>query len=86
MYSLMDGCDHTTYVMYLSYQLYLSMQILGGSYMCSCKEFHPSLSLGPHALGGICYTVICHHWSSSLLPLIPYIGGRISGPVNSDIT
>ena len=32
----------------------------GGSCMCSCKAFHPSLSLGPHALGGICYTVICH--------------------------
>ena len=40
----MDGWDHTTYIMYLSYQLYLSMQILGGSYMCSCKAFHPSLS------------------------------------------
>ena len=33
------------------------------------KSFHPSLSLEPHALGGICYTVICHHWSPSLLPL-----------------
>lgn len=25
-----------------------------------CKAFHPSHSLGLHALGGICYTVICH--------------------------
>jgi len=24
------------------------------------KYFHPSISLGPHALGGICYTAICH--------------------------
>jgi len=32
---------------------------------CSCKEFHPSLSLGPHTLGGICYTVICHRFSPS---------------------
>jgi len=39
------------------------------SYACSCKAFHPSLSLGPHALGGICYTVICHRLSPSLLPL-----------------
>ena len=65
--------------------LYLSMQILGGSYMCSCKAFHPSLSLGPHALRGICYTVICHHWSPSLLPLFSYIGGYIPGPVSSNI-
>jgi len=36
---------------------------------CSCQAFHPSLSLRPHALGGICYTVICHHLSPSLLPL-----------------
>jgi len=28
---------------------------------CSCKAFHPSISLRPHALGGICYTAICHH-------------------------
>ena len=27
---------------------------------CSCKAFHPSISLGPHALGGVCYTTICH--------------------------
>ena len=32
------------------------------------KNFIP-LSLRPHALGGICYTVICHHLSPSLLPL-----------------
>jgi len=32
------------------------------------KHFTP-LSLGPHALGGICYTVICHHFSPSLLLL-----------------
>ena len=25
-----------------------------------CKAFHPSHSLGLHALGGICYTAICH--------------------------
>ena len=36
---------------------------------CSCKEFHPSLSLRPHALGGICYIVICQRLSPSLLPL-----------------
>jgi len=33
---------------------------------CSCKAFHPSISLGPHALGGICYTTICHY------PYYPY--------------
>ena len=32
---------------------------------CSCKAFHPSLSFRPHALGGICYTVICHRVSPS---------------------
>ena len=32
------------------------------------KHFTP-LSLGLHALGGICYTAICHHLSPSLLPL-----------------
>ena len=26
----------------------------------SHKAFHPSLSLGPHALGGIYYTTFCH--------------------------
>ena len=30
------------------------------SWTRSHKAFHPSLSLGPHALGGICYTIICH--------------------------
>ena len=30
------------------------------SWACSHKAFHPSLSLGSHALGGICYTAFCH--------------------------
>ena len=30
------------------------------SWTRSRKAFHPSLSFGPHALGGICYTVIFH--------------------------
>jgi len=66
--------------------LYLSMQILGGSYICSCKALHLSLSLEAHALGGICYAVICHRWSPSLLPLLSHIGGHIYGPVTSDTT
>ena len=63
MYSAMDGYAHTTYIMYLRYQLYFSTQVFrrrGFSWTCSRKAFHPSLSLGPHTLGGICYTVICH--------------------------
>ena len=31
------------------------------SWVHSHKAFHASLSLGPHALGGICYTTFCHH-------------------------
>ena len=53
-----------TYIMYLRCQLYFSAQVFrrrAFSWTCSRKAFHPSLSLGPHALGGICYTVICHH-------------------------
>ena len=30
------------------------------SWRHSHKAFHPSLSLGPHALGGICYRAFCH--------------------------
>ena len=33
-----------------------------------------------------CYTVICHHWSPSLLPLLSHIGGHIYFPVTSDTT
>ena len=36
---------------------------------CFCKAFHPSLSFGLHALGGIYYIVICHCFSPSQLPL-----------------
>src|ERR1700728_4599787 len=45
-----------------------------------------SLSLEAHALGGICYAVICHRWSASLLPPLSHIGGHIYGPVTSDTT
>ena len=51
------------YIMYLRYQLYFSTQVFrlrSFSWTRSRKAFHPSLSLGPHALGGICYTAICH--------------------------
>ena len=49
---------HMSYVWVISC---LFTQILGSSYMCSCKTLHPSLSFGTHALWGICYTVIFHH-------------------------
>src|ERR1700733_1237816 len=76
-----DGCVHAwdpvfilcygwlrpyhIYIMYLRYQLYVFSQVLPHVLV---KHFTP-LSLMPHALGGICYTVICHRLSPSLLPL-----------------
>ena len=48
------------YIMYLRYQLYLSAQVSDGGPSVGhvlVKHFTP-LTLGPHTLGGICYTVI----------------------------
>ena len=51
------------YIMYLRHQLYFAPQVFWWQCFqsaCSHKAFHPSLSLRPHALGGICYIAICH--------------------------
>ena len=45
--------------MYLIVRDFRSFLVMFQFGVC-CKAFHPSHSLGLHALGGICYTVICH--------------------------
>ena len=49
------------------------------------KHFTP-LSFGLHALGGICYTVICHRVLAVLVTPLPHFGRLILGPVRSDTT
>ena len=64
VYSVMDGCTHTAYISCIwdisctSPRRFSDAGVF--SWTRSRKAFHPSLSLGPHALGGICYTIICH--------------------------
>jgi len=73
--SSLDGCAHTLDLDYCvlcygwlcPYHIYHILEILvvllhAGflEVVCSYKAFHPSISIGPHALGGICYTKICH--------------------------
>ena len=51
------------YIMYLRHHLYFAPQVFRWQCFqstCSRKSFHPSLSLKPHALGGICYTAFFH--------------------------
>ena len=61
----MDGCAHTAYISCIwdisctSPRRFSNDEVF--SWTRSRKAFHPSLSLRPHALGGIYYTVICHH-------------------------
>ena len=65
VYSVMDGCIHTAYISCIwdiscnSSHSFSNNGVF--SWTHSCKAFHPPLSLRPHALGGICYTTICHH-------------------------
>ena len=86
-YSVMDGCAHTTYISCIWDIIctYLRRFSSGGvfSWTRSRKAFHPSLSLGPHALGGICYTTIFHHPCNSPSRTI---GGLIPWLVSSDMT
>ena len=85
MYSVMDGCAHTTYIMYLRYQLYFLCRFSGGSVFsrpCSCKAFHPSLSRASWFRGHLLHNNLL----PSLLSLLPRIGGLILGPVRSDIS
>ena len=64
VYFVMDGCAHTTYISCIwdiSFTSSCGFSDSGVfSWTRSRKAFHPSLSFGPHTLGGICYTVICH--------------------------
>ena len=70
-YFVIDGCAHTTHISCIWDISCTSLRRFsdGGvfSWTRSRKAFHPSLSFGPHALGGICYTVICHHPCNSCL-------------------
>ena len=66
----LDGCIHT--IIHVSF-LWVSSDVY--VYVLACrffngrlrfpaliyKAFHPSLQLGLHALGGICYTTFCHY-------------------------
>ena len=65
IFSVMDGCAHTTYISCIwDISCTSSRRFSDGgvfSWTCSRKAFHPSLTFGPRTLGGICYTVICHH-------------------------
>lgn len=60
---------------YQIYQLYLHLQVGGVPvWLWFRKSFRPSHSLMLHALGGICYTIICHwiHLSPSVVSYIKY--------------
>ena len=87
VYSIMDGCTHTTYISCIWDISCTSLRRFsdGGvfSWTRSRKAFHHSLSLGPHALGGLCYTAICHCPCNSPSRKI---GGLISWPMSSEIT
>ena len=50
---------HIYHVLEISVVLLYAGSPAGGVFncMCSCKEFHPSLSLRPHTLGGICTSI-----------------------------
>ena len=60
----MDGCAHTTYISCISDISCTCLRKFSDgsvfSWTRSRKAFHPSLSLGPPSLRGICYTVIFH--------------------------
>ena len=65
----LDGCIHTT-IHVLLFEVFIDVYVS----MLACrfsndklwfpastyKAFHPSLYLGLHGLGGICYTTFCH--------------------------
>ena len=63
VYSVSDGCAHIAYtsctwdISFISLRRFSNDGVSVGHVLV--KHFTP-LSLGPHALGGICYTVICH--------------------------
>ena len=64
LYVLYYGWLHPCHMfMYQRYQFYLYLQVVRKWCLVwthSHKAFHPSLSLEPHALGGICYTTFFH--------------------------
>ena len=63
-WSIMDGCAHTTYSCIRDINCTCSCRSFDDDVLvwaCSHKAFHPSLSLGPHALRGICYTTFFHY-------------------------
>lgn len=51
---------------------------------CSCKAFHPSLSLRHHALGDLLHSNLSLFLTVPVTPL-PHFGGLIPGPLRSDM-
>ena len=81
----MGGCDHTTYIMYLSYQFISLCRFPDGSCMCSCKAFHLSLSRASCSRGHLLHSNLSPFVTILVTPF-PHFGGLIPGPVRSDIT